>query len=48
MPLPRRDRDVRHEDDQEDGREALRGLLAALPVSLVLCGIVLLALAALG
>jgi hypothetical protein len=36
------------DDRDQDGREALRGLVAALPASLVLCGIVLLALAVLG
>jgi hypothetical protein len=41
MLLPRPDRETRRMDD----REALRGLAAALPPSLVLCGIVLLVLA---
>ena len=43
MLLPRPDRETRRMDD----REALRGLAAALPPSLVLCGIVLLLLTAL-
>ena len=47
MLLPRPDRGTRRVDDQDD-HEALRGLAAALPPSLVLCGIVLLVLAALG
>jgi hypothetical protein len=49
MLLPRPDRGTRRVDDQDDqdGHEALWGLAAALPPSLVLCGIVLLLLAAL-
>jgi hypothetical protein len=47
MLLPRPDRGTRRVDDQDD-HEALWGLAAALPPSLVLCGIVLLVLAALG
>jgi hypothetical protein len=46
MLLPRPDRETRRVDDPDD-REALRGLAAALPPSPVLCGIVLLLLAAL-
>jgi hypothetical protein len=46
MLLPRPDRETRRVEDQDD-REALWGLAAALPPSLVLCGIVLLLLAAL-
>jgi hypothetical protein len=45
MLLPRPDRETRRVDDPDD-REALWGLAAALPPSLVLCGIVLLLLAA--
>jgi hypothetical protein len=43
MLLPRPDRGTRRVDD----REAFWGLAAALPPSLVLCGVVLLLLAAL-
>jgi hypothetical protein len=48
MFLPRRDHETTGPDDQDDGREALRGLAAALPLSLALAGLVVLALAALG
>jgi hypothetical protein len=47
MLLPRPDRGTRRVDDH-DGHEALWGLAAALPFSLAVCAIVLLALAALG
>jgi hypothetical protein len=48
MILPGHDHKPRHKDAHEDGREALRGFVAALPASLVLVGAVVLALAALG
>jgi hypothetical protein len=48
MLLPRPDRETRRVDDPDGRGEALWGFAAALPPSLVLCGIVLLVLAALG
>ena len=48
MTLPRSDPDACHDDrDDEDRYEPLWGVATAVPPALLLCGVVLLALAAL-